>query len=159
MKMEPKTSMIEKFRNASPVTPSRSYLALALVISLGGILQLVFWHFFLPDTLLLIGGVILTGFGFALAVATIRPVNAAKGKTPSRGQAKGVQPPVVEDIKVLTEIKCRNCSDVEIRDFKRGDFVFKMMPKCPKCANERYISSIFSLPPENEDEKKFDEDV
>jgi hypothetical protein len=157
--MEPRTSKIEKFSNASLSTPSRPYLAIALVISLGGILQLVFWRFFLPDTLLLFGGVILTGFGIALAIATLRPINATKGKAPTRGKAKRAELPVVEDIKVLTEIKCRKCSDVEIRDFKRGDFVFKMMPKCPKCADERYISSIFSLPPEDKDEKKFDEDI
>ena len=157
--MQAKTSILDKFRSITPITPSRSYLALALVISLGGVLQLALWYVFPSESLLLLGGVIFTGFGVALATATIRPIKASKGEGPSTKKAKSDKAVVVDDIKVFTEIKCRNCKDVEIRDFKRGDYVFKVMPKCPKCANERYISSIFALPPEDKDEKKFDEDV
>ena len=152
-------SMLEKLRGSSAVTPSKSYLALALVISLGGIFQLVLWYLYPNDGILLLGGVILTAFGIALASATVRPINSSKDKPSSQVHTRTDKTPVVEDIKVLTEIKCRNCKDVEIRDFKRGDFVFKMIPKCPKCASERYISSIFSLPPEDKDEQKFDEDI
>ena len=153
------SSMLDKLRGANPVTQSKSYLALAIAISLGGLSQLVLWYLTPNNGLLLIAGVILTGFGIALATATIRPINASKERTSSKPKSQTDKPPVVEDIKVLTEIKCRNCNDVEIRDFKRGDFVFKTMPKCPKCANERYISSVFSLPPEDKNEKKFDEDI
>ncbi len=144
--------------NLVTITP---YLLVAFLMAIVGIAQLTLWYLFPNEFLFLFFGVVLTGFGVALISTSLRSQKPAasgkssqqKGKSPTREDVD------VEEIKVLTEIKCRNCNDVEIRDFKRGDHVFKPMPKCPKCAQERYISSIFSLPPEDEDKKKIEEDI
>jgi len=135
---------------------TRGYLVLGLVISVIGVTHLALWYLFLNDFLSLSLGVILTGFGVALTTASLRSQEASKPVSPSKSQSKNRQLEEIEadKIKVLTELKCRNCNDIEIRDFKRGDYVFKAMTKCPKCASDRYISSIFALPLEDEEDKK-----
>lgn len=48
-----------------------------------------------------------------------------------------------EPPKVLTTILCQKCGMKNIRDFERGDFVFKETEQCPKCNETMMISSIY----------------
>lgn len=45
--------------------------------------------------------------------------------------------------KVITTILCQKCGLKNIRDFQRGDYIFKDTEPCPKCNEKMIISSIY----------------
>ena len=44
---------------------------------------------------------------------------------------------------VSTVIECTNCTYKVVRNFERGDYVFKEIRLCPKCNGMMIISSIY----------------
>ncbi|MCK5562852.1 hypothetical protein KAI30_01670 [Candidatus Bathyarchaeota archaeon] len=44
---------------------------------------------------------------------------------------------------VTTTILCEKCGLKNVRDFKRGDYIFKDVEQCPKCTEKMVISSIY----------------
>ncbi len=49
----------------------------------------------------------------------------------------------IETPPILTAIECRQCNQKITREFKRGDYVFKDMEKCPKCESTGMIVAIY----------------
>jgi hypothetical protein len=49
----------------------------------------------------------------------------------------------VENQPILTAIECKACNQKETREFKRGDYVYKEMEKCPKCQSMGMIVAIY----------------
>jgi len=45
--------------------------------------------------------------------------------------------------RVATTILCQKCGFKNIRDFERGDYVFKDVDECPKCNEKMTIASIY----------------
>jgi hypothetical protein len=45
--------------------------------------------------------------------------------------------------RVATTILCQKCGFKNIRDFERGDYVFKETDECPKCNEKMLIASIY----------------
>jgi len=45
--------------------------------------------------------------------------------------------------RVATTILCQKCGFKNIRDFQRGDYVFKEAEGCPKCNEKMIIASIY----------------
>ncbi|UCE16513.1 MAG: hypothetical protein JSV12_02555 [Candidatus Bathyarchaeota archaeon] len=45
--------------------------------------------------------------------------------------------------KVATTILCQKCGFKNLRDFQRGDFIFKEAEGCPKCNEKMMIASIY----------------
>lgn len=45
--------------------------------------------------------------------------------------------------RIATTILCQKCGFKNIRDFQRGDFIFKETEECPKCKEKMTITSIF----------------
>lgn len=45
--------------------------------------------------------------------------------------------------KVITTILCEKCGMKNIRDFQRGDYIFKETEPCPKCSENMMISAIY----------------
>jgi len=45
--------------------------------------------------------------------------------------------------RIATTILCQKCGFKNIRDFERGDFIFKGTEECPKCKEKTKITSIF----------------
>jgi hypothetical protein len=45
----------------------------------------------------------------------------------------------IEIPKVMTTIECRKCGTKTVREFQRGDFVFKELDACQKCPDEKQI--------------------
>ncbi len=56
---------------------------------------------------------------------------------------KHVQNLKIETAPVLTAIECSKCNEKATREFKRGDYVFKEMEKCPKCETMGMIVAIY----------------
>jgi hypothetical protein len=50
---------------------------------------------------------------------------------------KTVAPPI------LTTIECRKCGIKTVREFQRGDYVYKELEKCQKCDDKQIITSIY----------------
>ena len=44
---------------------------------------------------------------------------------------------------VITTILCQKCGFKNIRDFERGDYIFKETDSCPKCNEKTMIASIY----------------
>ncbi len=49
-----------------------------------------------------------------------------------------------ETYKTFTVLKCSVCEHTEKREFKKGDYVGKIIGECPKCGSTMYIHAIFS---------------
>ena len=45
--------------------------------------------------------------------------------------------------RVITTILCQKCGFKNIRDFQRGDYIFKEAEPCPKCNEKMMIDSIY----------------
>ncbi len=44
---------------------------------------------------------------------------------------------------VTTTIECKKCGFKSIREFQRGDFIFKELEKCQKCDDVMMITAIY----------------
>jgi hypothetical protein len=64
-----------------------------------------------------------------------------------RGRAAAVK---MESPKIMTTIECRKCAFKSIREFQRGDFVFKELEKCNKCDDKQLITAIYKEVKEKE---------
>jgi hypothetical protein len=45
--------------------------------------------------------------------------------------------------RVITTILCQKCGFKNVRDFQKGDYVFKETESCPKCNEKMMIASIY----------------
>jgi DNA integrity scanning protein DisA with diadenylate cyclase activity len=52
--------------------------------------------------------------------------------------------------RVATTILCQKCGFKTIRDFQRGDYIFKEAEECPKCNEKMLIASIYREAKEKE---------
>ncbi len=52
--------------------------------------------------------------------------------------------------RVLTTLECSNCDFKNVRDFQRGDYIFKDNGPCQKCDNTMRITAIYREPKEKE---------
>jgi len=80
---------------------------------------------------------------------------AAIGYMLFRGKSPAKQDPLeVKKAEVFTTLECPKCQQKRVRDFKRGDFVFKDDEPCTRCDGMMMITRITR---KKEDEKKKDE--
>jgi hypothetical protein len=56
----------------------------------------------------------------------------------------------IEAPKVMTTIECKKCGFKSVREFKRGDFVFKDLDPCQKCNDKMIITAIYKEVKEKE---------
>ena len=54
--------------------------------------------------------------------------------------------PARAEHQTLSIIKCRACDFTEIRDFKRGDYIFKEVGDCKECQGKAFIKTIYTVP-------------
>ncbi len=59
----------------------------------------------------------------------------------------------IETPPILTVVECGHCKEKATREFKRGDYVFKDMEKCPKCETPGMIVAIYREATAKEKEK------
>jgi hypothetical protein len=46
--------------------------------------------------------------------------------------------------KITTTIECKKCNFKSMRDFQRGDFIFKELEQCQKCNENMLITAIYT---------------
>jgi hypothetical protein len=56
----------------------------------------------------------------------------------------------IEAPKVMTTVECRKCGFKSVREFQRGDFVFKELEACQKCDDKMIITAIYKEVKEKE---------
>jgi hypothetical protein len=56
----------------------------------------------------------------------------------------------IEAPKVMTTVECRKCGFKSVRDFQRGDFIFKELEACQKCEDKMMITAIYKEVKEKE---------
>jgi hypothetical protein len=61
----------------------------------------------------------------------------------------------IETPKVMTTIECKKCGFKNIREFQRGDFVFKELEDCKKCDEKKIITAIYKEVKEEEKTYRF----
>ena len=49
----------------------------------------------------------------------------------------------IESPKVMTTVECKKCGFKSVREFQRGDFVFKEIGACQKCEDKMLITAIY----------------
>jgi len=49
----------------------------------------------------------------------------------------------IESPKVMTTVECKKCGFKSVREFQRGDFVFKELEACQKCEDKMLITAIY----------------
>ncbi|WXG43228.1 MAG: hypothetical protein WED04_04130 [Promethearchaeati archaeon SRVP18_Atabeyarchaeia-1] len=48
--------------------------------------------------------------------------------------------------RTVTVLKCSKCEYTEVRDFLKGDYVYKNVGKCKDCDGEMFVRSIYTVP-------------
>ena len=54
---------------------------------------------------------------------------------------------------VTTTIECKKCGFKNVREFQRGDYIFKELEPCQKCSDKMLITAIFREVKEKEKER------
>ena len=56
----------------------------------------------------------------------------------------------IEAPKVMTTVECKKCGFKSVREFQRGDFVFKELEACQKCEDKMLITAVYKEVKEKE---------
>jgi hypothetical protein len=79
-------------------------------------------------------GIVLIGIGFiAMALAGYIMFQSRKRVASLK----------IETPPILTTIECRKCGIKKVREFQRGDYVYKELEKCEKCEDKEIITAIY----------------
>ena len=61
----------------------------------------------------------------------------------------------IETPPITTTIECRKCSFKSVRDFQRGDYIFKEVDPCQKCNENMLITAIYREVKERKEKTRF----
>jgi len=67
--------------------------------------------------------------------------------------ASGARRKKVGKRKVYTRIKCFNCGYTIERVYQKGDYVGRVVGKCPRCGGELVVSAVYEVRPEEREEE------
>jgi hypothetical protein len=127
--------------SSSATTKVSTYLMLIVLVVLAlSIVALV-----LAVQVYLLGNDIVAGY--LLVIGFIAMGVASYVLFQSRKRAASMK---IEAPKVMTTVECRKCGSKKVREFQRGDFVFKELEACQKCDDKMIITSIYKEVKEKE---------
>jgi hypothetical protein len=84
---------------------------------------------------------------YLLAIGFIAMALSAYMLLQSRKRVAGMK---IEAPKVMTTVECRKCGFKSVREFQRGDFIFKDLEACQKCDDKMIITAIYKEVKEKE---------
>jgi predicted membrane protein len=85
--------------------------------------------------------------GYLLVIGFIAMTLSAYVLLQSRRRVMSMK---IEKPSVMTTIECRKCGVKNVREFQRGDYVFKELDKCQKCDDKMMITAIYKEVKEKE---------
>ena len=74
--------------------------------------------------------------GFLAIIGLVAMAMSVFTLSQSRRQAAEMK---IEIPKVMTTIECKKCGTKTMREFQRGDYVYKDLDACPKCPEEKQL--------------------
>jgi hypothetical protein len=77
--------------------------------------------------------------GYLLLIGCIAMVLSVYVLLQSRKRTASMK---IEAPKVMTTVECKKCGFKSVREFQRGDFVFKELEACQKCEDKMLITAI-----------------
>jgi hypothetical protein len=85
--------------------------------------------------------------GYLLVIGFIAMTLSVYVLLQSRRRVKSMK---IEKPSMMTTIECRKCGVKNVREFQRGDYVFKELDKCQKCDDKMMITAIYKEVKEKE---------
>ena len=74
--------------------------------------------------------------GFLAVIGLVALTMSMFTLSQSRRQAAEMK---IEVPKVMTTVECKKCGIKTVREFQRGDYVYKDLDACPKCPGEKQL--------------------
>ncbi len=74
--------------------------------------------------------------GFLVVIGLVALSMSMFTLSQSRRQAAEMK---IEVPKVMTTIECKKCGTKTVREFQRGDYVYKDLDACPKCPDTKQV--------------------
>jgi hypothetical protein len=133
---------MEMSENSSPTTTKIStYLMMIvlIVLALSIVALMLSVNAFIAGNEMVAGYLLLIGF-IAMALSVYVLLQSRKRVASMR----------IETPKVMTTVECKKCGFKSVRDFQRGDFVFKELEACQKCEDKMLITAIYKEVKEKE---------
>ena len=128
--------------NSSPATTKIStYLMMIVLI----VLALSVVAIMLSVNAFIVGNEVVAGYllliGFIAMALSVYVLLQSRKRTASMK---------IEAPKVMTTVECKKCGFKSVREFQRGDFVFKELEACQKCEDKMMITAIYKEVKEKE---------
>ena len=128
--------------NSSPATTKIStYLMMIvlIVLALSVVALMLSVNAFIVGNEMVAGYLLLIGF-IAMALSVYVLLQSRKRIASMR----------IEAPKVMTTVECKKCGFKSVREFQRGDFIFKELEACQKCEDKMLITAIYKEVKEKE---------
>jgi hypothetical protein len=133
---------MEMSENSSPTTTKIStYLMMIvlIVLALSIVALMLSVNAFIAGNEMVAGYLLIIGF-IAMVLSVYVLLQSRKRVASMR----------IETPKVMTTVECKKCGFKSVRDFQRGDFVFKELEACQKCEDKMLITAIYKEVKEKE---------
>ena len=130
--------------NSRPV--NRTFILLIIVVAVMLVLSLVALYtatetYFQGEGKTAVYYLTLSLLGIAISIYMLM---TSRGKTIT----------IFEDQKLNTLLQCEKCNFKSVREFRKGDYIFKRSGGCPKCKEKMVITAIYREVKEEEKEWK-----
>jgi hypothetical protein len=131
--------MSEKSSSASAKISTYLMMIVLIVLALSIVALILSVNTFIAGNQIVAGYLLVIGF-IAMGLSVYVLLQSRK-----RIASMKIQAP-----KVMTTVECKKCGFKSVREFQRGDFVFKELDACQKCNDTKIITTIYKEVKEKE---------
>jgi hypothetical protein len=131
--------MSEKSLSASTKISTYLMMIVLIVLALSVVALMLSVNAFIVGNEVVAGYLLLIGF-IAMALSVYVLLQSRKRIASMR----------IEAPKVMTTVECKKCGFKSVREFQRGDFVFKELEACQKCEDKMLVTAIYKEVKEKE---------
>jgi hypothetical protein len=131
--------MSEKSLSATTKISTYLMMIVLIVLALSVVALMLSVNAFIVGNEVVAGYLLLIGF-IAMALSVYVLLQSRKRIASMR----------IEAPKVMTTVECKKCGFKSVREFQRGDFVFKELEACQKCEDKMLVTAIYKEVKEKE---------
>ena len=131
--------MSEKSLSATTKISTYLMMIVLIVLALSVVALILSVNAFIVGNEVVAGYLLLIGF-IAMALSVYVLLQSRKRIASMR----------IEAPKVMTTVECKKCGFKSVREFQRGDFVFKELEACQKCEDKMLVTAIYKEVKEKE---------
>jgi hypothetical protein len=126
-------------------TPATTKISTYLLMIVLLVLALSIVALLLAVQVYLVGNEIVAGYLLVIGFVAMGMATYVLFQSRKRAASMKIEAP-----KVMTTVECRKCGMKSVREFQRGDFVFKELDACQKCDDKQLITAIYKEVKEKE---------